>query len=144
MGRVSSLYRSGPRERTDQADFLNAVVAVDTDLAPRDLLAWLKAMELRLGRDPAGRRYGPRLVDLDLLAMDGQCVNDPPNLVLPHERLAERRFALEPLAELDVDLRPWEACDDDRRVWTVVEVLAEVLDQDVAKVSGPEWATVRP
>ena len=74
----------------------------------------------------------------------GQCVNVPPSLVLPHERLAERRFALEPLAELQVDLRPWEACDDDRREWTVVEALAAVLDQDVAKVSGPGWATVRP
>jgi 2-amino-4-hydroxy-6-hydroxymethyldihydropteridine diphosphokinase len=134
------LYRSAPRERTDQPDFLNAALVVETDLEPRPLLAELKAIERRLGRDPLGHRYGPRLVDLDILAIEGRCVDDEPDLVVPHPRLAERRFALEPLAELDPDLRPWAACPDERRELTVMQALAAVLDQDVERIAGPEWA----
>jgi 2-amino-4-hydroxy-6-hydroxymethyldihydropteridine diphosphokinase len=108
------------------------------------LLAELKAIERRLGRDPAGERFGPRLIDLDILAIEGVCI-DEPGLVVPHPRLAERRFALEPLVELDPELRPWAACPDDpRRDLTVAEVLAAVLDQDVEVVAGPEWAAGGP
>ena len=139
-GTASSLYRSAPRERTDQPDFLNAALALETDLAPRPLLAELKAIERRLGRDPFGERYGPRLIDLDLLAIDDLCVEDVPDLVVPHPRLAERRFALEPLAELDPDLRPWAACPGERRELTVAQALAAVMDQDVEVVEGPAWA----
>jgi 2-amino-4-hydroxy-6-hydroxymethyldihydropteridine diphosphokinase len=137
---LSGLYRSAPRERSDQPDFLNAAVVVETDLEPRPLLAELKAIERRLGRDPLGHRYGPRLVDLDILAIEGRCVNDEPDLVVPHPKLAERRFALEPLAELDPDLRPWTACPGERRELTVMQALAAVLDQDVERIAGPEWA----
>jgi 2-amino-4-hydroxy-6-hydroxymethyldihydropteridine diphosphokinase len=137
---ASDLYRSAPRERTDQPDFLNAVVVVETDLEPRPLLAELKAIERRLGRDPLGDRYGPRLVDLDLLAIEGRCVVDDPDLVVPHPKLAERRFALEPLAELDPDLRPWAACPDERRDLTVAEALRAVMDQEVERIEGPSWA----
>jgi 2-amino-4-hydroxy-6-hydroxymethyldihydropteridine diphosphokinase len=137
---TSSLYRSAPRERTDQPDFLNAAVGVETELQPRPLLIELKAMERRLGRDPVGHRYGPRLVDLDILAIEGRCVADAPDLVVPHPKLAERRFALEPLAELDSTLRPWAACPDERRELTVAQALAAVMDQVVEVVAGPEWA----
>jgi 2-amino-4-hydroxy-6-hydroxymethyldihydropteridine diphosphokinase len=137
---VSSLYRSAPRERIDQPDFLNAALIVETALEPRPLLAELKAIERRLGRDPFGHRYGPRLIDLDILAIEGRCVDDEPDLVVPHPKLAERRFALEPLAELDPDLRPWAACPDERRELTVALALAGVLDQDVDRIAGPEWA----
>ena len=137
---TSSLYRSAPRERTDQPDFLNAAVAVETERQPRPLLIELKAMERRLGRDPLGHRYGPRLIDLDILVIEGRCVNDDPDLVVPHPKLAERRFALEPLAELDSTLRPWAACPDERRELTVAQALAAVMDQDVEVVAGPEWA----
>ncbi len=140
VGPISSLYRSAPRERTDQPDFLNAALALETELEPRPLLAELKAIERRLGRDPFGDRYGPRLVDLDLLAIDGRCVDDEPDLVVPHPRLAERRFALEPLAELNPDLKPWAECPVEHRDLTVAEALAAVMDQDVEKVAGPEWA----
>jgi len=140
VGPISSLYRSAPRERTDQPDFLNAALRLDTELEPRPLLAELKAIERRLGRDPLGHRYGPRLVDLDLLAIEGRCVDDEPDLVVPHRRLAERRFALEPLAELDSELRPWAECPGDRRDLTVAEALAAVMDQDVEVLAGPEWA----
>ena len=138
----SSLYRSAPRERTDQPDYLNAAVALETELEPRQLLAELKAIERRLGRDPFGHRYGPRLVDLDLLAIEGRCVDDEPDLVVPHPKLAERRFALEPLAELDPDLKPWAECPGDRRDLTVAEALAAVMDQEVEVVEGPGWAGI--
>jgi 2-amino-4-hydroxy-6-hydroxymethyldihydropteridine diphosphokinase len=136
---ISRLYRSAPRERTDQPDFLNAAVIVGTELEPRPLLIELQAMERRLGRDPLGHRYGPRLVDLDILVIEGRCVADDPDLVVPHPKLAERRFALEPLAELNSTLRPWAACPDERRELTVAQALAEVMDQDVEVVAGPEW-----
>ena len=139
-GSVSSMYRSAPRELEDQPDFLNAALALETDLAPRPLLAELKAIERRLGRDPFGERYGPRLVDLDLLAVDDLCIEDAPDLVVPHPRLAERRFALEPLAELDPDLRPWAACPVEHRDLTVTQALAAVMGQDVEVVEGPGWA----
>jgi 2-amino-4-hydroxy-6-hydroxymethyldihydropteridine diphosphokinase len=137
---TSSLYRSAPQERTDQPNFLNAALALETDLTPRPLLAELKAIERRLGRDPFGGRYGPRLVDLDLLAIDDLCIEDVPDLVVPHPRLAERRFALEPLAELDPDLRPWSACPVEHRDLTVAQALAAVMDQEVEVVEGPGWA----
>jgi 2-amino-4-hydroxy-6-hydroxymethyldihydropteridine diphosphokinase len=140
LGPLSSLYRSAPRERTDQPDFLNAALVLETELEPRPLLAELKAIERRLGRDPLGHRYGPRLVDLDLLAIDGRCVDDEPDLVVPHPRLAERRFALEPLTELNPDLKPWAECPVEHRDLTVAQALATVMDQDVQKVAGPEWA----
>ena len=137
---ASSMYRSAPHEREDQPDYLNAALALDTDLTPRPLLAELKAIERRLGRDPFGERYGPRLIDLDLLAIDDLCIEDAPDLVVPHPRLAERRFALEPLAELDPDLRPWAACPVEHRDLTVAQALAAVMDQDVEVVEGPGWA----
>ena len=143
VGPISSLYRSAPRERTDQPDFLNAALAVATELAPRPLLAELKAIERRLGRYPDGHRYGPRVVDLDLLVVDGQCLDEGPDLVVPHPRLADRRFALEPLGELAPDLRPWAACADaTMRERTVAEALAAVADQDVETVEGRGWAAV--
>jgi 2-amino-4-hydroxy-6-hydroxymethyldihydropteridine diphosphokinase len=143
-GPISSMYRSAPRERSNQPDYLNAAVAVETALEPRPLLVELKAIERRLGRDPLGDRYGPRLVDLDLLAIEGRCVDDDPDLVVPHPKLEERRFALEPLAELAPDLRPWAECPGERRELTVAEALAAVMDQDVEVVAGPEWAAGKP
>jgi 2-amino-4-hydroxy-6-hydroxymethyldihydropteridine diphosphokinase len=141
-GPISSLFRSAPRDLEDQPDFLNAAVAVETELTPRPLLAELKAIERRLGRDPLGERFGPRLIDVDLLAIDDLCVDDSPDLMVPHPRLAERRFVLEPLAELDPDLRPWAACPVEHRERTVAEALAAVMDQDVEVVEGPSWAGV--
>jgi 2-amino-4-hydroxy-6-hydroxymethyldihydropteridine diphosphokinase len=142
IGQVSSLYRSAPREREDQPDFINAALALETELTPRPLLSELKAVERRLGRDPLGERFGPRLVDLDLLAIDDLCIEDAPDLVVPHPRLAERRFALEPLAELDPELRPWAACPVEHRDLTLAQALAAVMDQDVEVVEGPGWAGV--
>ncbi|MDP9251357.1 MAG: 2-amino-4-hydroxy-6-hydroxymethyldihydropteridine diphosphokinase [Chloroflexota bacterium] len=140
VARASSLYASAPRDMVDQPDFTNAALELETDLEPADLLLTLKRLELTLGRDPQGVRFGPRVIDLDILVVDGRCVDDPElDLVIPHPRLAERRFALEPLAELDPNLRPWEACGDDRAARTVADLLGKVSDQDVRKVAGPDW-----
>lgn len=138
---ASGLYRTSPRDLLDQPDFVNAVVELETDLEPADLLLALKRLELELGRDPQGLRFGPRLIDLDILVADGRCVDDPElDLVVPHARLAERRFALEPLAELDPGLRPWRECDDLRAELTVADLLPAVAEQEVTWQAGPEWA----
>jgi 2-amino-4-hydroxy-6-hydroxymethyldihydropteridine diphosphokinase len=100
---VSSIRETEPVGLLDQPRFLNAAVAIDTELEPRPLLDLLLAIEGELGRIRGGPRFGPRVVDLDLL-LYGDEVVDEPGLTVPHPRLHERRFALEPLAELDPDL----------------------------------------
>ncbi len=87
----------------DQPRFLNGVVALDTELTAPDLLEVLLASERRLGRVRDGVRWGPRTIDLDLL-LYGDEVVDEPGLRVPHPRLHERRFVLEPLVELDPEL----------------------------------------
>lgn len=99
----SSDYRTPPWGVTDQPAFVNAVIAVATALAPRDLLARAIAVERALGRDRRNeRRWGPRTLDIDLLAYDDLVLNDP-DLTLPHPRLFERAFVLIPLAEIAAD-----------------------------------------
>ena len=97
--RHSALYRSAPLAPTAQPDFVNAVAQLETTLEPRRLLDELSAIEARHGR---GRPYpnAPRTLDLDLL-LYGQTVLDSPELTLPHPRMHERAFVLEPLAELE-------------------------------------------
>jgi 2-amino-4-hydroxy-6-hydroxymethyldihydropteridine diphosphokinase len=99
--RCSSLYRTEPWGGIEQPPFLNAVAQVETALEPHGLLAALLAIEARLGR-VRDVRWGPRTCDLDVLLIDGLTLSDP-DLVVPHPRLVERRFALEPLLELDPD-----------------------------------------
>jgi len=100
---VSSFRDTEPWGLTDQPRFLNAVAAVETELSPRDLLDTLLAIEQELGRARDGSRWGPRTIDLDLLLF-GSLELDEPGLTVPHPSLHERRFALEPLAELDPEL----------------------------------------
>lgn len=96
----SSDYRTPPWGVTDQPPFVNAVIAVTSSLTPHDLLACAKECERTLGRDRAReRRWGPRKIDLDLLAYDDLVLNEP-DLILPHPRLFERAFVLMPLAEI--------------------------------------------
>ena len=100
---VSTLRETEPWGPVEQPRYLNGAAAVETDLAPRELLDALLELERRLGRDRANEeRWGPRTIDLDLL-LYGDLVLDEPGLDLPHPRLHERRFALEPLAELAPD-----------------------------------------
>ena len=101
---VSSLRETEPVGYRDQPNFLNGAAALETELSPRELLERLLAIERQLGRERgAGPRFGPRIIDLDLLLYGDETV-DEPGLTVPHPRLAERRFALEPLAELDPEL----------------------------------------
>lgn len=97
--RLSSIRETEPWGYSDQPLFLNAVAEVETELAPRALLDLLLAVERDLGRTREGPRYGPRTIDLDLV-LYGEEVVDEPGLTVPHPRLHERRFVLEPLAEL--------------------------------------------
>ncbi|WP_096702074.1 2-amino-4-hydroxy-6-hydroxymethyldihydropteridine diphosphokinase [Magnetospirillum sp. 15-1] len=94
----SDVWETAPLYVTDQPAFLNMAVALETGLAPLELLASLKAMEDELGR-VASVRYGPRLIDLDIL-LYGDVVMEGEILTLPHARLHERHFALAPLAEV--------------------------------------------
>ena len=96
--RASRLYRSRPMYLTDQPPFLNAVALVPTAEGPLDFLRRLKAAEAAAGRI-ARERNGPRELDLDLVALDDLVVEGS-DLVLPHPRLAERRFVLLPLVDL--------------------------------------------
>jgi 2-amino-4-hydroxy-6-hydroxymethyldihydropteridine diphosphokinase len=100
---VSSLKETDPVGYEDQPRFLNGAAALRTELSPRELLERMFAVERQLGRIRTGPRFGPRTIDLDLL-LYGQISIDEPGLRVPHSRLAERRFALEPLAELNSDL----------------------------------------
>ena len=96
---VSQLRETDPVGLVDQPPFLNGVVAIATDLQPRELLDRLLEVERALGR-VRDVRWGPRTIDLDLLVYGDREI-DEPGLHVPHPRLHERRFALEPLAELD-------------------------------------------
>jgi 2-amino-4-hydroxy-6-hydroxymethyldihydropteridine diphosphokinase len=97
--RLSSLIETEPWGYTEQPKFLNAVAEVETPLDARGFLDHLLDVERRLGRERVGPQWGPRTIDLDLLLYDDEEI-DEPGLVVPHPRLAERRFVLEPLAEL--------------------------------------------
>ena len=99
---VSELRETEPVGVTDQPAFLNGVAALETELSAQDLLEALLAIEVELGRERR-ERWGPRTIDLDLL-LYGTATVDEPGLTVPHAHLHERRFALEPLAELDPDL----------------------------------------
>lgn len=100
---VSSFRETDPVGIVDQPPFLNAAAAVETELPARELLDRLLEIERRLGRTREGPRFGPRTIDLDLLLYGMERVEEP-GLRLPHPRLHERLFALEPLAELDPEL----------------------------------------
>jgi 2-amino-4-hydroxy-6-hydroxymethyldihydropteridine diphosphokinase len=101
---ASPVYETPPWGYLDQPAFLNQVIQADTDLPPLDLLDLLKRLEVRLGRQP-GLRYGPRIIDLDILLYDDLQL-ETPALTIPHPRLAERAFVLAPLADLAPGLCP--------------------------------------
>jgi 2-amino-4-hydroxy-6-hydroxymethyldihydropteridine diphosphokinase len=124
--RSSSIYETEPREMLDQPWFLNQVIETETTLFPRQLLARLLMIEREMGRIRAAPK-GPRAIDLDILLF-GNAVVHAAGLEIPHPRMGERRFVLEPLAELAPDLRPPRG----RR--TVRELLAEVKDQPVRRL----------
>ena len=116
--RISPVYETLPWGFEEQPSFLNAVLEAETRLKPGALLAYLKEIEVRLGRQP-GFRNGPRAIDLDVLFYDMKVVNLP-GLEIPHPRLHERAFVLVPLADLAPDfVHPVS-------LRTVLELLLEV------------------
>lgn len=118
---ISQLRETDPVGLLDQPRFLNGAAALDTELGPVELLAVLLEIERTLGRVRDGVRNGPRSIDLDLLLFDAETIEGP-ELTLPHPRLHERRFVLEPLADIDPQLRvPGRG--------TVAELLASLDEQ---------------
>lgn len=134
---VSSAYETAPRELDDQPAFLNAALRARSELDPPALLAAVKRIERELGRAPGGVRYGPRAIDCDILVWDGGTWSDPA-LRVPHPRLAERRFALVPLLELDPDL----ALPDGTRL-ADAESRLDRVEQRVLRVDDPRWPPPR-
>lgn len=126
--RVAPLYRSAAVSPTPQPDYLNTAALGRTSLPPEAVLAVAKALELAAGRR-AGPRFGPRPLDIDLLLW-GDLVTHDPELTLPHPRLRDRRFVLEPLAALAPDL----SIPPDGRL--VRELLEGVREQRV-EIVGP-------
>jgi 2-amino-4-hydroxy-6-hydroxymethyldihydropteridine diphosphokinase len=124
--RASAMYETEPRDVPDQPWFLNQVVEIESELFPKQLLERTQKIERALGRIPT-RPKGPRTIDIDIL-LYGDTILSTPGLEIPHERLADRRFVLEPLAELAPDLR------HPRTGSTVNEMLARVKNQKVERI----------
>jgi len=141
IARASSIYETAPRDLPDQPWFLNQVVEAETELLPLQLLGKLQKIEKAMGRRRVVAK-GPRVIDLDIL-LYGRAVIRHAGLEIPHPRMIERRFVLEPLAELAPDLRlpsstrPQLRPSDAR---TVRELLAELQNQEV-RAYAPHLAT---
>ncbi len=134
LGRMSRVYCSRAWGVLEQPDFLNVCVQIETSLRPHDLLAACKRIEAALGRQ-VRERWGPREIDIDILMMQGVDI-DTPTLTVPHPRLTQRRFVLEPLS----DIAPrWEFDG------VTVSLLAESLraDEPEQACSPDEKATQR-
>jgi 2-amino-4-hydroxy-6-hydroxymethyldihydropteridine diphosphokinase len=126
----SSAYETEPQgEVTEQPDFLNACLRIRTSLGPEELLDICKTVEREFGRAPAGPRHGPRPIDIDVLLL-GEKELESGALTLPHPELRNRRFVIEPLLELDPELRLPDGTP-------MRERLAAVADQRVERYTGP-------
>ena len=128
--RESSVYETEPRDLAGQPWFLNQVIEIETDLFPRQLLARVLKIERDMGRKRVIAK-GPRLIDIDIL-LYGAAIVSADGLEIPHPRMWERRFVLEPLAELAPDLR------DPRTKKTIREMLRTVANQVVRKASSKD------
>lgn len=126
--RVSSVYDTAPMLYTDQPRFHNLVCQARTSLTPEALLHAVKKIERQLGRT-SGPRYGPRVIDIDLLLYDRVILNTPA-LTIPHPRMAERAFVLAPLAEIAPTLTHPVLGE------TIAELLRRTPQSDVERV-GP-------
>ena len=104
---TSGLYETSPIGGPPQRSFVNAVAKVETDLDAQTLLRSLKELEGRLGRSESDIRWGPRVIDLDLLLYGEEKISEP-DIEVPHPRMAQRRFVLVPLLEIDPEVAdPW-------------------------------------
>lgn len=123
--RESSIYETEPRDFRDQPWFLNQIIEAQTDLFPRQLLTRTQRIEREMGRKRSPQK-GPRVIDIDIVLF-GNSVLQTPELEIPHPRMQQRRFVLEPLAELSPDLRHPVSGR------TIRDLLETVLDQIVRK-----------
>jgi 2-amino-4-hydroxy-6-hydroxymethyldihydropteridine diphosphokinase len=123
----SSYYHTRPWGKTDQADFINAVVQVETELTPRELLELCLAIEKQMGRI-RDEKWGPRIIDIDILCYGTQVLQEP-NLTIPHPYLHERAFVLVPLNEIAPDY--------------VHPVLQQRVAELTAKLDSTDLAQVR-
>lgn len=106
---TSSLYETSPIGGPPQRSFINAAVSIETELEARRVYEACKEIESRMGREVGDMRWGPRVIDLDLLLYDDVKIAEP-DLEVPHPRMIERRFVLVPLLEIDPELTdPWGA-----------------------------------
>ena len=127
---VSSLYRTPPWGKTDQPDFLNAVVEIRCSMTPRELLNLCLEIERGLKRKRR-ERWGPRIIDMDIIAFGNRAIEEP-DLHIPHPRLHERAFVLTPFAEIAPDF-----AISGRRV---SQLLAELNTRGIAlDTPGPDW-----
>ena len=101
--KMSRFYRTSPVDYKEQDWFVNAAVQIETTLEPRDLLAFLQAIQLQAGRSKGGIRFGPRILDLDIIFYDCLVVKIPA-LEIPHPRMHKRRFVLQPICDIDPDI----------------------------------------
>ena len=101
--KVSSFYETAPVGYEAQPDFINAVAEVETTLKPEELLDLALNIEISMGRERT-IRWGPRVIDIDILLYDDRCI-DEDRLSVPHPRMFERKFVMEPLAEVAPDLK---------------------------------------
>ncbi len=131
MAACSSVYETEPWGVSDQPRFLNLVAVFETTLSPVDLLMVCQSVEATVGRT-VSYRWGPRLIDVDILLYGEQVVNmADPDLQIPHPRMTQRAFVLAPLAEIAPDLEMPSGCD------SVPDLLAVVPD----KAGVVWWAT---
>ena len=122
----SSLYSTSPWGKTDQADFINQVIEIETELSPLELLHALQNIEIKLGR-LRNEKWGPRMIDLDIL-LYGQDKINLKELTVPHPYMHERLFVLIPLQEINPEL----IFPDGTKIW---EVLNRLHQQEGAKLS---------
>ncbi len=133
--RASSLYGSTPVGLEEQEDFLNAVLFVETSLAPTELMQATKNMEAESGRQK-GIHWGPRTLDIDLLLYEDQIIKTE-KLNIPHKEMEKRSFVLVPLLELNCDIII-------PGLGKAANFLPHTANKDVWLLAGPEWAKITP
>lgn len=124
----SSLYESEAWGNTNQTNFINQVIEIKTALSPEDLLISIQKIEKDLGRKRI-EHWGPRTMDIDILFYDSQTINNSPELIIPHPRLSERKFVLQPMNEIAAEfIHPifkrsitqlLYLCEDSGKVWKI-------------------------